>query len=44
MSPLQAVSRRELIAFALFMVAMIAAPLAANDYLLTVLILILYFA
>jgi branched-chain amino acid transport system permease protein len=44
MSPFQGVSRRELIAFALFVIAMIAAPIAANDYLLTVLILILYFA
>jgi branched-chain amino acid transport system permease protein len=44
MTLLPGVSRRELVAFGLFVVAMIAAPFAANDYLLTVLILILYFA
>jgi branched-chain amino acid transport system permease protein len=38
------VSPRTWVALGLFLAALIAAPLVANDYLLTVLILILYFA
>jgi branched-chain amino acid transport system permease protein len=40
----EGVSRRALIALALLFAALLAAPAFANDYLLTVLILILYFA
>ena len=38
------VSRRALILLAVFLVALVAAPALLNDYLVTVLILILYFA
>ena len=40
----QGVPRRALILLALVLTGLIAAPLFANDYLLTILILILYFA
>jgi branched-chain amino acid transport system permease protein len=41
---LEGVSRRGLVLLALLLVALLAAPWFANDYLLTVLIIILYFA
>ncbi len=41
---LEGVPRRGLVLLAIFAVALLAAPLVVNDYMLTVLILILYFA